>query len=150
MQTSAIEETGDRRGIGLVGMKRVGDALRPVWFTPRDARLLGRLRTGLPVTEADRTDASKAFRPIASRILTAPLADRVAIVDEWLAGCVEADAEAIKLAVIATDPARPTQALGDDVEAGQDRRVASERREAEQSLRELLAAGPVPAKAGTD
>ncbi len=146
MQTSAMEETGDRRGIGLVGMKRGGDTLRPEWTTPCAARLMERLRTCVPVTEADLTNASKSLRPIASRILSAPLADRVAIADDWLASCDEADSDAIELAVIDTEPAQPTQALAVEIESGQDRQVAIERREAEQWLRELLGAGPVPAK----
>ncbi len=83
----------------------------------RDARLLGRLRTGLPVTDADLTDASGEFRPIAARILAAPLSDRLVITDHWLAGYAEADAEAIKLAVIHTDPAPPPEALASREEA---------------------------------
>jgi putative DNA primase/helicase len=117
MHAIAVGETGEARGTREVGMKRVGDVLRPEWFTPRDARLLGRLRTGQPVNEADLTGVSREFQPIASRILAASWMDREELTDEWLRGCDDAEAEAIERAVIDREPMQPSQAVAGREEA---------------------------------
>ena len=85
-------------------MKSIGNSPRPDGFTAHDARILGRLRTGLAKL-ADLSDASANCLPVARRLFAAALSDRQRITDDWLQGCI--DAEAIKLAVLDTDPARP-------------------------------------------
>ena len=111
----AISVTEASAGGGSVpaGMKRVGNTLCPIWFTPRDARLLGRLRTGLPVAQVELTDVSQEFGPIASLVLATPLADREAILAEWLGGQDVATAEGIKQAVIHLDQAPPSRGPGE-------------------------------------
>ncbi len=104
MHASTVQETGEARGTRGVGFRRF-DVVRPEWFTPRDANLLGRLKTGLPVTETELSEVPKEFQTIAVRIHDAPLTDRQAITDEWLRGCL--DAEAIKQTVIHTDLTQP-------------------------------------------
>jgi putative DNA primase/helicase len=73
-------------------------------FAAHDAWVLGRLRTGL-AEPADLAEASAGFEPVARRLFGAPLWDREAIADAWLAD--RHDAEAIRRAVIETDPTRP-------------------------------------------
>ncbi|MGP0062543.1 MAG: AAA family ATPase [Isosphaeraceae bacterium] len=90
-------------------MRRIGSSLIPDWFTAHDAWILARLWTGM-AKPSDLSDASADFRPIATRMLAAPVANRQAIAEEWLRGC--ADAEAIRLAVIESDPSRPMPAKG--------------------------------------
>ena len=88
-------------------MRRIGNIQVPDWFTAHDARVLGRLRTGM-AKDSDIAETSPTFRPIARRIHAAPLADRESVTDDWLRDC--SDAEAIRRAVIAIDPAEPVPA----------------------------------------
>ena len=117
MSALSLQESGAGRGSRPLGVNRFGEARGPAWFTSRDARLLSRLKTGLPVTESDLTNASKEFGPIAARILAVPIADRPAITNAWLDEFPSADAEAIKLSVIDTDPEQPPEPLLDPDEA---------------------------------
>ena len=85
-------------------MRLADNSLVPDWFTPYDAWVLGRLRTGLAL-QAELSEASAQFHPVALRLFSAPLSDRLAIADEWLRD--RPDAEAIRRAVIDTDPTQP-------------------------------------------
>ncbi len=86
--------------------------LRPHGFSPRDLNLLGRLRSGQPVYEAEIGMASDVFRPIAGRIHAAPVADRPALIEAWLRSCAESQAIApLEVEVALSGPPQPLQAV---------------------------------------
>jgi hypothetical protein len=89
----------------------------------------------------DRTD------PTGRRVLFCDNGGNLAPPAPTLAYTIGADDEEDPFANFLDEPVAITaeQALVDEVEAGQDRRQAAERREAEQWLREFLAGGPVAA-----